>query len=74
MGQIRRIIDFVICNTDIAGPEPICSLIKRRFLAGGFMLQQLFGFAMLLVACLAVFLALRIGLSIGGDDQDRRES
>ncbi|MGB9295139.1 MAG: hypothetical protein WCB52_03010, partial [Pseudolabrys sp.] len=40
----------------------------------GFMLQQLFGFAMLLVACLAVFLALRIGLSIGRDDQNRRES
>ena len=38
------------------------------------MVHQLFGFAMFLVACLAVFLALRIGLSIGGDDQDRRGS
>ena len=35
------------------------------------MLHQLFGFAMFLVACLAVFLALRIGLSVGRDDQDR---
>jgi hypothetical protein len=36
------------------------------------MLHQLFGFSMILVACLAVFLALRIGLSIGSDDEDRR--
>ena len=73
--RMTTIIDFVICNTDIVGPEPICPLIRRRFLVPeGFMLQQLFGFAMLLVACLAVFLALRIGLSIGRDDQNRRES
>jgi hypothetical protein len=38
------------------------------------MLHQLFGFAMFFVAGLAVFLALRIGLSIGRDDQDRRGS
>ena len=38
------------------------------------MLHQLFGLAMILVACLAVFLALRIGLSIGRDDQDRSGS
>jgi hypothetical protein len=36
------------------------------------MLHQLFGLAMILVACLAVFLALRIGLSIGSDDEERR--
>jgi hypothetical protein len=72
MRQIRRIIDFVICNTDIADPEPICPVFRQRFLAGGVMLHQLFSFAMFLVACLAVFLALRIGLSIGRDDQDRR--
>jgi hypothetical protein len=47
------------------------------FLSGGdfppgeFMLHQLFGFAMLLFACVAVFLALRIGLSIGSDDEVR---
>ena len=38
------------------------------------MLHQSFGFAMFLIACLAVFLALRIGLSIGGGDQDRQGS
>jgi hypothetical protein len=41
-------------------------------LAGDFMLHQLFNFALLLVACLAVFLALRIGRPDGGDDKDRR--
>jgi hypothetical protein len=74
MGQIRRTINFVICNTDIASPEPICPVFGEQFVAGGLMLHQLFGVAMLLVACLAVFAALRIGLSIGGDDQNRRDS
>jgi len=35
------------------------------------MLDQLFGLAMILIACLAVFLALRIGLS-GSNDEERR--
>ena len=33
------------------------------------MLHQLFGLAMFFVACLAVFLALRLGRPDGGDDQ-----
>lgn len=33
--RMSTIIDFVICNTDFVGPEPICPFIRRRFLAGG---------------------------------------
>jgi hypothetical protein len=36
------------------------------------MLHQLFNFALILVACVAVFLALRIGRPEDGDDVDRR--
>jgi len=62
----------VICDTDAIGAEPPSTSFGRRVLAGGFMLQQLFNFALILVACMAVFLALRMGRPEGGDDVDRR--
>ena len=70
--RISAITNFVICDTDVAGPETPSTGSRPRLRAGGFMLHQLFNFALLLVACLAVYLALRIGRPDGGDDKDRR--
>jgi hypothetical protein len=72
--RISAIVDSVICDTDVTGPETQPTGFGRRLLAGGFMLHQLFGFALFLAACLAVFLALRLGRPDGSDDQDRRGS
>ena len=71
--RTNAITNFVICDTDVAGRETPSTGSRRRLLAGGFMLHQLFNFALLLVACLAVFLALRIGRPDGGDEQGSPE-
>jgi hypothetical protein len=67
--RMSAIIDFVICDTDVTGPKAYQTDFGRRLFAGVFMLHQLFDFALFLVACLAVFLALRLGRPDGGGDQ-----
>ena len=62
-------MNFNLIALKTVAPHIWLTANKKSF---GSMLSQLFNLTLLLVACLAVFLALRLGKSDSNDDQDRQ--